>query len=322
MDLAQAQWLGKRMRTTLPILAALLTLTALPTATPAAALDLPEGVRAMIEAAIDSGDPAKVATVIELARQTHPQDAAEITALETAFRTGQAAAAQQQAERERAALEDAGLFERWSGKGQVGAFRSTGNSENIGVTAALRLERQGLDWTHLLRGNVDYQESLGVTTRERFLAAYEPRLQLGDDLFAYGLGQFERDRISGFSARYILSGGLGWTAIEDEGISLAVRAGPAYRYTDFYAEPDPERLAALAAVDFDWKLAERIAMTQDASAVIATSNTSLSSLTGVEFGVTDRLSTRVSYQIDYESDPPVGKLDTDTITRFTLVYGF
>jgi len=34
------------------------------------------------------------------------------------------------------------------------------------------------------------------------------------------------------------------------------------------------------------------------------------------------LSTRVSYQVDYESDPPVGKVDTDTITRFTLVYGF
>lgn len=318
MDLARAQWLGERMRSTLPILSALLAMTA----TPAAALDLPEGVRAMIEAAIDSGNPAKVATVIELARQTHPEDSAEITALETAFRTGQEAAAQQQAARERAELEEAGVFERWSGKGQVGAFRSTGNSDNIGVTAALRLEREGVDWKHLLRGNVDYQESLGVTTRERFLAAYEPRLQLGDDLFAYGLGQFERDRISGFSARYIVSGGLGWTAIEDEGISLAVRAGPAYRYTDFIAQPDRERLAALAAVDFDWKVAERVSMTQDASAVIASNNTSLSALTGVEFGVTDRLSTRVSYQVDYESDPPVGKVDTDSITRFTLVYGF
>lgn len=306
------------MRKTLPIVSALLALSA----TPAAAFDLPEGVRAMIEAAIDSGDPAKVATVIELARQTHPQDAAEITALETAFRTGQAAAAQQQAAQEREALENAGLFERWSGKGQVGAFRSTGNSENIGVTAALRLERTGADWTHLLRGDADYQESVGITTRERFLFAYEPRLKLGDDVFAYGLAQYERDRISGFSARYIVSGGLGWTPIEEDGLSLAVRAGPAYRYTDFIAEPDRERIAALAALDFDWSVAERISLTQDASAVIAKDNTTLSSLSGIEFGVTDRLTTRVSYQVDYESDPPVGKVSTDTITRFTLVYGF
>jgi putative salt-induced outer membrane protein len=305
------------MRKTLPFAAFVSVI-----ATPAAALDLPEGVRVMIEAAIDGGDPQKVATVIELARQTHPEGAAEIDALETAFRTGQEAAAQQQAAQEREALEDAGLFERWSGKGQVGAFRSTGNSENIGLTAALRIERQGADWTHLLRGNADYQETRGITTRERFLAAYEPRLQLGDDMFVYGLTQFERDRISGFSARYIVSGGLGWSPIEGDGISLAVRAGPAYRYTDFIAEPDRERLAGLAAVDFDWQMADRITVTQDASVVVATNNTTLSLLTGMEFGVTDRLSTRVSYQVDYESDPPVGKLDTDTITRFTLVYGF
>ena len=306
------------MRKTLTLFSAAVALTA----SPAAAFDLPEGVRAMIEAAIDSGDPAKVATVIELARQTHTEDAAEIDALETAFRTGQEAAAQQQAAAEREAIENAGIFERWGGKGQVGAFRSTGNSENIGLTAALRLEREGADWTHLLRGNADYQESRGVVTRERFLAAYEPRLQLGDNLFAYGLTQFERDRISGFSARYIVSGGFGWSPIDGDGISLALRAGPAWRYTDFIAEPDRERLAGLAAGDFDWKVADRITATQDASAVVASNNTTLSSLTGVEFGVTDRLSTRVSYQVDYESDPPVGKVDTDTITRFTLVYGF
>lgn len=305
------------MRTTLPI-AALFSLIA----APAAALDLPQGVRAMIEAAIDTGDPDKVATVIELARQTHPEDTAEIDALATAFRTGQEAAAQQQAVQDREALENAGLFERWSGKGQVGAFRSTGNSENIGLTAALRLEREGADWTHLLRGNADYQESRGVVTRERFLAAYEPRLQLGDNLFAYGLGQFERDRISGFSARYIVSGGLGWTPIDSDSISFAVKAGPAYRYTDFIAEPDRERLAGLAAFDFDWQIAERLTVTQDANAVIATDNSTLSSLIGIEFGVTDRLRTRASYQVDYESDPPLGKVDTDTITRFTLVYGF
>ena len=305
------------MRTILPFAAALAVLTS-----PVAALDLPEGVRAMIEAAIDTGDAKKVATVIELARRTYPEGAAEIDALETAFRTGQEAAAQQKAEQERLAIEEAGMFERWGGKGQIGAFRSTGNSENVGVTAAVRLEREGIDWKHLLRGNVDYQETRGITTRERFLLAYEPRLQLGDNLFAYGLGQFERDRISGFSGRYIASGGIGWTAIDSGGVSFALRAGPAYRYTDFITDEDRERLAALAAVDFDWKLAERISMTQDASAVLAAENSTLSSLTGVEFGVTDRLRTRVSYQVDFESDPPASKVDTDTITRFTLVYDF
>ena len=53
---------------------------------------LPDPVRAMIEAAIATGDRAKVATVVEIARQTNPQDAAEIDALDAAFRERLAAA--------------------------------------------------------------------------------------------------------------------------------------------------------------------------------------------------------------------------------------
>jgi putative salt-induced outer membrane protein len=30
----------------------------------------------------------------------------------------------------------------------------------------------------------------------------------------------------------------------------------------------------------------------------------------------------VSYTVDYNSNPPVGAVSTDTLTRFTLVYGF
>ena len=48
----------------------------------AAQAALPEPVRAMIEAAIATGDKVKVATVIEIAKQTNPDDTAEIDALD------------------------------------------------------------------------------------------------------------------------------------------------------------------------------------------------------------------------------------------------
>ena len=44
-------------------------------ATPASA-SLPDPVRAMIEAAIATGDPNKVKTVVDIAKQTHPGAAA------------------------------------------------------------------------------------------------------------------------------------------------------------------------------------------------------------------------------------------------------
>src|SRR5690349_17528749 len=85
-------------------------------AVPAAA-ELPQPVRAMIEAAIASGDPRTVEAVAGVARQTNPDDAAEIDALLKGFATRQAesAAAREAARIE--ALRSAGLFDNWSGRG-------------------------------------------------------------------------------------------------------------------------------------------------------------------------------------------------------------
>ena len=45
-------------------------------------------------------------------------------------------------------------------------------------------------------------------------------------------------------------------------------------------------------------------------------------ITGLEAKVSDRLTTRLSYDVEYDSNPPAGAVETDTLSRFTLVYGF
>ena len=145
---------------------------------PSAALaDVPGPVRAMIDAAIDDGDPDTVRKVIELARTTNPDDGAELDAILAAYETDLAAAEAEEVAAEERAIRSAGLFENWSGRGELGAFNSTGNSSNTGITASLALTREGINWRHKLRGRADYQRNNGVTTREQFLAAF----QLDDD---------------------------------------------------------------------------------------------------------------------------------------------
>lgn len=300
-------------------------------AAPAAA-ELPEPVRAMIDAAVATGDAAKVKTVVDIARQTNPDDKAEIDALHEAFLTRQSElAAAEQARREED-LRTAGVFENWGGRGQIGAFQSSGNSDNVGVTLALSLDRKGIDWEHRLRGTVDYQRSNGLTSREQYLAAYEPRYQIDKSLFAYGLAQYESDRFQGFSSRYSLSGGLGYKLIDSPAAQLSLKAGPALRRVDFLDGTSDTSWGALAGVDFDWQIARQIKLTQDANLVadgggaatiiVDSNNTSVLATTGLEAKVSDGLTTRLSYTVDYDSNPPLGAVSTDTLTRFTLVYGF
>lgn len=300
-------------------------------AAPAAA-ELPQSVKAMIEAAVATGDAAKVKTVVDIAKQTNPADTAEIDALHSAFlnRQGELAAAEKARKEEE--LRTAGVFENWGGRGQIGAFQSSGNSNNVGISLALSLERKGIDWEHRLRGTMDYQRSNGITSREQYLVAYEPRFQIDKGLFAYGLAQYESDRFQGFSSRYSLSGGLGYKLIDDASAQLSLKAGPALRRVDFLDGTSDTSWGALAGIDFDWQIARQLKLTQDANLVadgggaatiiVDSNNTSVLATTGLEAKVSDGLTTRLSYTIDYDSNPPVGAVSTDTLTRFTLVYGF
>lgn len=308
-----------------------LTLLLAVVAAPASA-ELPQPVRAMIEAAIATGDPAKVRTVVDIAKQTNPDAAAEIDALDDAFQAKRREIAAAERARKEQAIRTAGLFDNWSGRGQIGAFQSTGNSSNVGITLSLALTRTGIDWQHRLKANVDYQRSNGRTSREQYLAAYEPRYQIAGSLFAYGLAQYERDRFQGFSSRYSLSGGLGYKVIDSKAAQLSLQAGPAWRRVDFLGGASDSSLGALAGLDFDWQFAKSLKFTQDANLVadgggaatvlVDSNNTSVLLTSGLEAKISDRLTTRLSYTFDYDSNPPVGAVSTDTLTRFTLVYGF
>ncbi|KUO55707.1 MAG: hypothetical protein APF82_08200 [Sphingomonadales bacterium BRH_c42] len=293
---------------------------------------LPTGVRAMIDAAIATGDKGKIDTVLGLARATYPGDGAEIDGIVQEWSRIEAEKAAQAKQAEQQAIRSANLFERWSGKGEFGAFQSSGNSNNVGVSTALELNRGGIDWSHLLRARAEFQKSNGTTSREQYFVSYEPRYQIRDGLFSFGLAQFERNRLQGFSGRYAVSGGLGYKVLDDSDLTLSVKAGPAYRVTDFITGESESRLAGLAGVDLDWKIDESLSLSQDANIVAETgsaaqiivdsSNTSINLVTGLDTKVSDRLKTRLSYAIDYDSNPPDGAVSTDTMTRFSLVYDF
>jgi len=294
-------------------------LTALPSAAHA---ELPAPVRAMIDAAIASGDEDAVRTVIDLARTTNPDDGEELDIILAGYDTEIAAAQAQSAASEEAEIRSAGLFDNWSGQGQLGAFRSTGNASNTGITAGLSLERVGIDWRHKLTGLVDYQENNGVTTREQFLAAYEANYNLSERLFIYGLAQYERDTFQGFSARYSGSGGLGYRVINEDLMQLAVKAGPAYRQTQFVGGASDSSIAGLAALDFDWQIAENLKLTQDASAFVQSSNNTFVSSTGLTAALGGGLSASLSYTLEHDTDPPFGAVQTDTLSRITIIYDF
>lgn len=300
-----------------------LTACALTIPMAAAHAEIPDSVRALIDQAIADKDDSAVETVIALAKKTSPEDSDELEAMLSEYQTVRTAEKEAEAaEAEAQRFADNGLLDNWTGNGELGGFRSTGNTNNIGVTAGLKLTKESERWRHKLNALLDFQRVNGVTTKEQFIVGYEPNFIISDRLFAFGLAQFERDRFQGFSARYSVSGGLGYRVVDGKRLTIDAKAGPSWRRTDLIDGSSSSSIAALAAVDMDWQLSENIKFTEDAEVFWQSGNSTLRSTTGLEAALSGALSIRLSYTVEHETNPPIGSVSTDTLSRFTFVYGF
>ncbi|MEO0441499.1 MAG: DUF481 domain-containing protein [Pseudomonadota bacterium] len=294
--------------------------------------ELPAPVKAMLEAAIKSGIDADVQSVAKIARKTNPDDVDEINAM-----VARHTAAREQIEKAaRQEKLEAGFFENWSGEGEIGAFRTTGNSSNTGLSGGLKLNKDAVKWRLKFLARADYQRSNGVTTREQFKTSLEPEYKFDDRFYAYGLGMFERDQFQGFDARYTLSGGLGYSVIRNDDVTLNLKAGPAWRLTEFADGGSDSSLAGLLGIDFDWQISRNLKLSQDggatvlaesdgfasANAIFSSGSNTFTATTALDAKLIGRLSARFAYTIEHETDPPDGRVKTDTQSRATLIYDF
>lgn len=276
---------------------------------------LPPPIRAMLDAAIAAGNEGEVATIVKYARAADPASGDAAQALADGWRERLAA-------ERRTALSTASPFALWQGKAELGGYLTTGNAETVGGNAAIDLRREGLTWRHKLLVQANYQQSLGITTRENYLLAYEPNWKVDGSRYIYGAAQFESDRFLGYTERYSLSAGAGYNAIRSPRVTLDLELGPAFRSTAFTDGNDEASLAARGKVDFAWKLLPGLTLTQGAAAYLQTFNSTVSSNTAVAARVIGPLSAQLSYVVQYESMPPPGRRNTDTTSRASLVYSF
>ncbi|SEM52492.1 putative salt-induced outer membrane protein [Sphingomonas gellani] len=276
---------------------------------------IPESIRAMLDAAIASGNDGDINTIVKYARSADPASGDAVLRIAEAWRS-------ERDKQRRAEIMEAGFLHLWRGRVEVGGFLTTGNSDTAGVSATADLSREGLQWRHKLRGQIDYQESLGTTTREHYLFSYEPNYKVNDRAYIYGQLQYEGDRFLGFYDRASASTGAGYSAIRSRAITLDLEIGPAFRYTNFTDGQRTSQMATRGSMDMNWKLTPGLSVRQTASAYVQRMNSTVSSKTALNARLLGPLSAQLSYNVQYESTPPSGSVSTDTTTRASLVYAF
>ncbi len=282
-------------------------------ATAATAAALPPAVAAMIDAA--AANPDQLKAIVEIARKTNPDATAEIDARVAGLAAAQAAAREE-------TLASQGLMDGWSGQGEAGAFLTSGNTRNRGVAIGANLVKETRKWKHSLRGLVDYQEDDGVISRERYFAGYEGNYNFTPDFYALLTLSYERDVFSGFDRRFAQSVGIGYKVVNTPRLVVGIEGGPALRQTRFTNGFDDNAFAARGALNARWLINDALTFTQNATVFYDSFNTSVYSLSSFTAKLNGALSARLSFQLNSESNPPIGLENLDTISRVTLVYAF
>jgi len=291
---------------------ALLGLIAL--SAPALAEPLPPEAEAMLRAA-DARSDGALASTADVAKRAFPASSAEIDAFVTRTR----AAAEEARKRK---LRHLGLLRGWKGQAQAGFTNTSGNNRSTGASAGVNLTREGLDWTHTLLVNADYQRDNGVETRGRYFTSFQSNYRFSDRLYLLGVASWESDRFAGFDSRITEALGFGYTLLRGGDMNLAIEGGPALRQTHYLVTGHRSTFASRAAVNYSWTVTPKIRLTQNMTYYGEDKDSTVTSNTALTVGLIGSLSLQASYLARYESDPPTGLKRYDATARTSLVYSF
>ena len=280
---------------------------------------IPPAVEAMIREAARSGDAATLDAVVKVAKATNPETEGEIAALGAQL-TAEATVRAEAEKQSRLASQD--YLEGWRGEGEAGFGVTSGNTEELSAMLGLSLVRDGMTTRHKFAAKVDYQRTNGSTSREKYGASYGLDYLFYDGLYVYGLVGWEQDSFAGFARRFTESAGVGYRPIKTDNMTLDIDAGPALRQTSFTDGSRDRDAAVRAAIVYRWQVNPAMQFSQNASALSGEENTTWMSNTAFTAALSRKLSTRLSFNVMSESNPPAGTKPTDTATRASIIYNF
>ena len=287
--------------------------------------EAPAMARALIDAAAKSGEAAQVTAAAAAAKQVFPDYAAAIEAYGAAIAATLAPPAPPPAPAPEKPKNPAGVagLGAWTGNAAASAVVANGNSETLAVGLSLKARKEGEQLAHNVEGNIDLGRSSGVQNLKRWGLAYQLDYKFSDRTYGFGRLSFEEDQFSGYDYRLFAGAGLGHFLAKSEEFTWRIDGGPGYQYSPVDDTREIEKeFAFYAGTDLEWRLREGVTFTQSGKVVWTEPTTTFVSISSLNTALTSTLSAGLAFEWRHETEPPLGRVKTDTILRATLGYGF
>jgi putative salt-induced outer membrane protein len=211
----------------------------------------------------------------------------------------------------------------FSGNASLGYAAETGNTESQEFNLGMRLRYAEGNWVQTLGIAADFAEDAGVKTKEDIFAVYDANYYLNDRFYLFGLARVERDGLAVAADQIgrdaFIGFGPGYRVINTPDMAWRLQAGVGVSYLENGLGQSETEEGYLASSRFFYQISDAVFLTNDTD--ILSSDTALRANNdlGVNFKVTDTLSTRISYLTDFND---ARAIETDNRLGVSLVVGF
>lgn len=221
------------------------------------------------------------------------------------------------------AFSSAAFAEGWSGQGELGFSKSSGNSDSSQLSAKLGVKKKYTLWSVDVGLEANRSTEDGETTGERYVGEGQFDRSFSDK--SYGLVglRYEKDKYSGYEYNTSAKVGLGYRLIKTLTMGLKIEAGVGLRQTKL-EDANEEKNGAVGTLkdSFTWDITKTTSIAQELSIEHGANNTQTQLDLGLQVRMTETLALKLSYTVNHNSDVPEGNKNRDTYSSVNLVYDF
>ena len=203
--------------------------------------------------------------------------------------------------------------------GYVGTSGNTDtDTYNLEFLASFEQEK----WLHNLKFQALGASENQQAKAERYYLENKSDYNLDEDQYLYVKGSYTDDRFSGFNYQAALSAGYGRYFMKSDTIEFQGFGGIGYRQNDEISGITDGEVIFSLGEKLSWNISDNAALTHSFTAEIGDERTVSIFEVGLEANIIGDITTKLAFQARNNSEVPVGREKTDTLTSVSLVYSF
>ncbi|RRH70095.1 DUF481 domain-containing protein [Falsigemmobacter faecalis] len=211
----------------------------------------------------------------------------------------------------------------FSGSASLGYSGKTGNNETQDLSVGLRLRHAQGPLVQTLGAVLDFQEANGSKTKQDVFAVYDANYYFNDQFYAFALARVQTNGLADTADEVrrdaFVGVGPGYRFINTPSTTWRAQAGIGVSYLQDGARNSVTETGYIASSRFFHQFSDTMFLTNDTDVLKSDSALRVNNDFGVNFRMTNAMSTRVSYLTEYNDNRAIR---TDNKLGVSLVFGF